>query len=282
MLRTATTRLLHDADLPAVRRLLAADPVAGCLIATRVEATGLERRRLGAELWGHDGDVTHGLDGLCLAGANLVPLSQSAPALAGFADRAAAQGRRCSSIVGVESAVDAVWTQLAAEWGPARDVRTGQPLMAVSERSTLPPDPAVRAVVPEELDILMPACVAMFTEEVGVSPIGSDSGRGYRGRIRELIGAGRAFARIEDGEVVFKAELGAVSERACQIQGVWVRPDRRGEGIGAAGTSAVVAAALATFAPVVSLYVNDYNEPALGAYRRVGFRQVGTFMTVLF
>lgn len=277
----ATTRLLDDADLGAVSRLLAADPIAGCLIATRVETAGVDARRLGAELWGYETGADR-LDGLCLSGANLVPLSESASALAGFAERAAAQGRRCSSIVGVEHAVEAVWTQLVGAWGPARDVRAGQPLMAVSERSSLAPDPDVRVVVPAELDILMPACVAMFTEEVGVSPVGSDGGRGYRGRVRELIGAGRAYARIENGEVVFKAELGAVSSQACQIQGVWVRPDRRGQGIGAAGTAAVVAAALDSVAPVVSLYVNDYNEQALRAYRRVGFRQVNTFMTVLF
>ena len=35
-------------------------------------------------------------------------------------------------------------------------------------------------------------------------------------------------------------------------------------------------------APVVSLYVNDYNEAAMAAYRRVGFRPVGTYATVLF
>ena len=33
---------------------------------------------------------------------------------------------------------------------------------------------------------------------------------------------------------------------------------------------------------VVSLYVNDYNVRALAAYRRVGFREVGAFATVLF
>ncbi|WP_258933656.1 hypothetical protein [Nesterenkonia pannonica] len=35
-------------------------------------------------------------------------------------------------------------------------------------------------------------------------------------------------------------------------------------------------------APTVSLYVNDYNAPALSTYRRVGFDQVGTYATVLF
>jgi len=32
----------------------------------------------------------------------------------------------------------------------------------------------------------------------------------------------------------------------------------------------------------VSLYVNDYNTAARAAYDRVGFRQVGTYASVLF
>jgi predicted GNAT family acetyltransferase len=45
--------------------------------------------------------------------------------------------------------------------------------------------------------------------------------------------------------------------------------------------AAVVAGALRDIAPTVSLYVNDYNAPAVAAYQRVGFTQVGTFATVL-
>ena len=32
---------------------------------------------------------------------------------------------------------------------------------------------------------------------------------------------------------------------------------------------------------VVSLYVNDYNAPAMALYRSLGFEQVGLFATVL-
>jgi predicted GNAT family acetyltransferase len=32
----------------------------------------------------------------------------------------------------------------------------------------------------------------------------------------------------------------------------------------------------------VSLYVNDFNRPARAAYGRVGFAEVGSFMSVLF
>ena len=92
----------------------------------------------------------------------------------------------------------------------------------------------------DELDMLLPASIAMFTEEVGVSPVGPDGGAAYRARVAELIRAGRSFARIEDGQVVFKAEIGAVTPLACQVQGVWVPPELRGRGHATRGMAAVV------------------------------------------
>jgi predicted GNAT family acetyltransferase len=122
----------------------------------------------------------------------------------------------------------------------------------------------------------------MYTEEIGVSPVGRDGGAFYRARVAESVRLGRTYVQVEDGRVVFKAELAAVTAAACQVQGVWVAPDRRGQGLGVAGMSAVVADALRTVAPVVSLYVNHFNATALAVYSRCGFRQVGTFASVLF
>ena len=64
-----------------------------------------------------------------------------------------------------------------------------------------------------------------------------DGGRGYRRRVAGLIAAGRAWARFERGQVVFKAEVGSQSPAVGQIQGVWVHPDWRGRGLGTAGTA---------------------------------------------
>jgi len=144
------------------------------------------------------------------------------------------------------------------------------------------PDPAVRFVRPEELEVLLPACVAMFTEEIGVRPDNGDGGAAYRARVAELIASGRSFARIENGRVLFKAEIGAATRTACQVQGVWVAPELRGSGLGTAGTAAVVELARRYVAPVVSLYVNSFNAPARRAYEKVGFTRIGTFASILF
>lgn len=280
MLQTTALRVLRPHDLPEVTDLLARDPVADVFVASRVQAVGLDPTRLGGELWGHVVDGR--LDALCHAGANLVPVQAGPQAVAAFAERARRQGRRCASIVGDAAAVGAMWEVLEPAWGPARDVRARQPLMAVDRSPAVEPDPLVRPVRPDELDILVPACVAMFIEEVGVSPLSADGGAMYRARVAELIRAGRAFARIEDGRVVFKAEVGAVTDQACQVQGVWVPPELRGRGLSVPGMAAVVEHALRDIAPVVSLYVNDYNEAARATYRRVGFTDRGTFMSVLF
>jgi predicted GNAT family acetyltransferase len=154
--------------------------------------------------------------------------------------------------------------------------------MAVSGPPLVEPDEGVRRVRTDEIDILMPASIAMFTEEVGVSPLAGDGGSAYRARVTELVRSGRAFARIEEGRVIFKAEVGAATPQACQVQGVWVRPEYRGQGLAAPGMAAVVTQSQATIAPVVSLYVNDFNHPARAAYLRTGFREVGRFMSVLF
>jgi predicted GNAT family acetyltransferase len=277
VLKVGGARLLDDRDRRAVRAVLESDPVAACMVAARVEVAGLDAWRLGGELWA----VGSGVDGLCFSGANLVPLRGDRTALRSFADRARRHGRTCSSVVGRAELVLPLWAELADHWTPAREVRAEQPLMVLAGPPAVRPDPWVRQVRPDELDRYLPAAVAMFTEEVGVDPCAGDGGAGYRSRVAELLAAGRAFARFEDGEVVFKAEIGALSAQVGQIQGVWVHPQRRGLGLATVGTAAVVEY-LARVGRIASLYVNAFNHPARAVYRRVGFQQIASFATVLF
>ncbi|WP_406145605.1 GNAT family N-acetyltransferase [Streptomyces sp. NBC_01012] len=281
MLTQTTTRVLDPGELPAALTILESAPVENAFVTSRVHVAGLDPWRLGGEMWGWYADGR--LRSLCYSGANLVPICATPEAVRAFADRARRAGRRCSSIVGPAGPTAQLWRLLEPSWGPAREVRPNQPLMVTDRPSDeIAADPFVRRVRKEEMDVLMPACVAMFTEEVGISPLAGDGGLLYQARVAELITTGRSFARIEDGKVLFKAEIGAATPRACQIQGVWVSPEARGRGLSETGMAAVLRHALSDVAPVVSLYVNDYNTPARKAYSRVGFRETGAFMSVLF
>jgi len=194
---SSAVRLLDERDRGAVLAICDRDPVTNVFVSSRVRALGLEPGRLGAQMWGHGPGGR--LESLCYSGANLVPVAATPDAVVAFADRALRQGRRCSSVVGPASEVQALWALLRPRWGPARDVRPVQPVMVIDGPPLVPPDPLVRRVRLDELDILWPACVAMFTEEVGVSPTAGDGGASYRARLQQLIRAGRAFARIEGG-----------------------------------------------------------------------------------
>ena len=277
MLTTGLARILGPAQEAEVARVLASDPVANCLVAARFEQAGMDSRGLGGQFWG----VSGGRDGVCFDGPNLVPLSGDKHSLKAFAQAASRAGRRCASILGSAELVLPMWDKLSSRWGPAREVRADQPLLACTERAQCAADPLMRQVQPAEIDIYYPAAVAMFTEEVGVDPRLPDGGVGYRARVQELIAAGRSFARFEDGRVIVKAEIGALSSRAGLIQGVWVAPGHRGRGLAAPAVATLVQHTH-SLRRIPSLYVNSHNAAARAAYRRVGFRQVGTFASVLF
>jgi hypothetical protein len=288
LFRRQHLRPLGPADATELLDLCGRDPVTNVFVASRVERYGIDPPGVRGELYGW---FSRGeLVSACWYGANLVPVEAVPEAQRAFTQHALQVGRRCSSLVGPADAVLAMWSSLESRWGPARDVRGDQPLMVIDHPSPLPPDPAVRRAGRGDLEALVPAAVAMFTEEVGYSPLQADGGTAYRMRVAQLVDDGHAFVRVDrdpDGgsdrdRVVFKADLGAVSRQVAQVQGVYVDPACRGRGVAAPAMAAVVALALEQGVSAVSLYVNSFNAPALAAYRRAGFEQVGTFATVLF
>ena len=227
-------------DMAAVRQVLDDDPVGSCMVASRVAEHGIEpvrdrRRTVDA--------ARAPSESLCYAGANLIPLRGGAGDLNAFADKAMSAARRCSSLVGRAELVLPMWQRLEHAWGPARDVREHQPLMALGTA------PAVRRSTPRcgrcASTNSTPTSSRRSTcssARSGIDPRIGDGGRGYRRRVAGLIAAGRAWARFERGQVVFKAEVGSQSPAVGQIQGVWVHPDWRGRGLGTAGTATLAAA----------------------------------------
>jgi hypothetical protein len=273
-------RPLGAADVDAFLALTARHPVVNVFADHRARTTNLEPRWLGGEMWGRfdGGDLISA----CHVGANLVPIEATADDARAFAERALTRSRSVSTIVGPHEAVEVFWNTVAGSWGRPRELRWNQPHMEIGTAPLVEPAPDVRRTNRADLDLLYPACVAMYTEEVGISPELGGGAELYRARVQQLISRGWSFARFEDDRLVFKAEVACASPYAAQIQGVYVPPDRRGEGLAASGMAAVVDLVRREIAPTVSLYVNEWNAPARRAYERVGFRETTRFSTVMF
>ncbi|WP_067439748.1 GNAT family N-acetyltransferase [Nocardioides jensenii] len=273
-------RPLGPDDVPQFLALVAASPVVNVFADYRARTTKLEPRWLGGEVAGRfEGDT---LVSAVHLGANLVPV-EVRPEDYEELGRYALRGRaRVSTIVGPADAVEGLWQAMAAEWGRPREVRPHQPHLEIAGPPSVEPHPGVRRTVAGDIDAAYPACVAMYTEEVGISPEWGGGGNLYRARVMQLISKGWQFALVEDGRVVFKAEVACASPSAAQIQGVYVVPDRRGEGLATRCMAAVTEMVRADIAPVASLYVNDHNIGARKAYERAGFVETTKFTTIMF
>lgn len=274
--------MLGPVDRDRFLALAARDPVVNVFVDYRARLTNLDERWLGGQVWGRfvDGELVAG----CHLGANLVPVQCTEEDARAFAPVALRRRRTVGTIVGPLEPVRALWREVGHRWDTPREERWNQPHLEIDSPPLVAPDPRVRATTPEDLSVLYPACVAMYTEEVGVSPeVEPGSGDHYRARVQQLIAKGWSFASFDEDGVLFKAEVACVTPHAAQVQGVWVRPDQRGQGLGTSGMAAVIAhVRRRRIAPVVSLYVNDWNVAARAAYARVGMRQTATLATLMF
>lgn len=273
------SRILDVDDRDRVARILDANPVRNCFVASRLDL-GLLNAGGQSQLWGYP---SHDPYALLHVGTNLVPVNTDERARAAFVEDLG-RWRSFISMVGPDDEVLPLWDALQSRWGEhyrrARVVRPRQLVMARSEPCEHAGHPGLCHPTAETFESYFAAAAAMYAEELLEDPLKTNA-LGYRTYVRSLVQRGRAYAIVDGREVLFKADVGAVSDRVAQIQGVWVRPDLRGRGLATSGMAAVTNA-IVSEGLIASLYVNDFNAPAIGAYRSCGYEQVATFASVLF
>ncbi|MBC5810253.1 MAG: GNAT family N-acetyltransferase, partial [Candidatus Eremiobacteraeota bacterium] len=157
-----------------------------------------------------------------------------------------------------------------------------QPVFALRQTTLVAHAPdglAIARARPDEVGELTIEAAKMSAGELGGPAYPIEDA--YRRRIAAAIDAGQFWRARRDGVLVFQCYLGPHSRSTAQIQGVWTPRAARGRG-DATRALAAIASALLGEHHSLSLYVNDFNKPAIALYERVGFERAGEFQTVLF
>ena len=194
-------------------------------------------------------------------------------AIAMIAERIITRMLPVRAIISPQTLVDKLWQRLRTRIDPPTVVRMNQPVYAIRRRLDFPELTMARYATVDDLEQLVPACAAMHKEEVGIDPLERDAA-GYRERIRELVDRRRAIVRIIDGAIVSKCEFSAVSDDAVQLMGVWTNPKYRRRGF-SRELLREVCGHLFRRGKNVTLFVNDFNLPAISLYESIGFRRIG-------
>ncbi len=139
-----------------------------------------------------------------------------------------------------------------------------------------------RAARPEDGEEIVSMCLALNREDPGLASVGAEQVRETLATFQRQPGRGRAVVVEVDDRVVGYAFLvpfwsNEVGGEVCEVDELYVRPERRGEGLGSALFGAIDAGRFGAFA-ATALGVSDGNAGARRLYERLGFRAVGTTM----
>jgi predicted GNAT family acetyltransferase len=132
------------------------------------------------------------------------------------------------------------------------------------------PVSCLRRATPDEVDLVVPVHAAMTVEETGVNPLEVDP-TGFRERCARRIQQGRVWVCIEDQQIVFKADVISDLPEINYLEGIYVRPQDRGQGLGTRCLKQLTNVLL-THTKSVCLLAKEENSMALACYRNAGYR----------
>jgi predicted GNAT family acetyltransferase len=202
-----------------------------------------------------------------------VPRDVTNAAIAVIAERLVTRMVPVRAIISPAALVETLWNAVKDRLDPPTVVRMNQPIYAIRGRLDYPDLQEATYSSMRDLDALVPACAAMHAEEVGIDPLERDAA-GYRDRVRELIDKKRSVIRKAQGLIVSKCEYSAVTPDCVQLMGVWTNPRARRHGY-ARALLREVCGHLARKGKTVTLFVNDFNAPAIALYESLGFERIG-------
>ena len=130
--------------------------------------------------------------------------------------------------------------------------------------------PGLRLATVDDLDLIMPVHAQMAFAETGVNPLEKDP-EGFRQRCTRRIENGRTWVLVQNGALLFKADVISDTPEVMYLEGIWVTPDERGKDYGLRSMSQL-AQTLLSRRQSLCLLVNEKNTAAQLFYKRAGYK----------
>ena len=275
-LPVAFVERLAEKHRDEVLAFLAARPLHTMIMAGWVRANGLVSPLHRGVFYGCR-DAAGQLTGVALIGHATMFEARTETALAALA-RLAQACPDAHMLLGESEQVQSFWAHYAPSGQPLRLFCREQLFTQSLPVVVHEPLPGLRPATLAALDLIVPVHAQMAFAESGVNPLAQDA-EGFRRRCSRRIEHGETWVCVEDGRLLFKADIISETPAVIYLEGVWVHPDERGRGYGRRGLSQLSRTLLQRTA-AVSLLANETNVGAHAFYRRTGFKLSGRFDTI--
>jgi uncharacterized protein len=222
-------------------------------------------------------DLNGQLEGVALVGHATLLETVSDRALAALA----AVARECPNthmIMGEKERVTEFWNHYS-EAGRSQRLACREWLFELTwPVEAREPVQGLRPATAAELELVAPIHAELAFAESGVNPLASDP-KGFCKRCLRRIDQRRTWVVVENGSLLFKADVISKTPEVIYLEGIWLREDSRGTDLGTRLMSELLRRLLED-TESVCLLVNEKNELAQGFYRKCGFHIRATYETI--
>jgi uncharacterized protein len=217
------------------------------------------------------------LQGVALIGRYILVETRSDAAMEAFA-HVAQDCRHAHMLLGEQDQVETFW-EYYADGGQSQGLYCREYLLEQRWPVEVKPAvPGLRLATSDDLDLIVPAHAQIAFDESGTDPLQVDP-EGFRQRCARRIELGQSWVLIEDGRLIFKAEVVSDTPETIYLEGIWVDSQDRGRGIGARCMSQL-SRNLLLRSSSVCLLVNEKNRSARAFYEKAGFKFISYYDTI--
>ena len=267
---------LNAGDEDEVLDFLAARPIHTVFMASLIRDNGLSSSRNRGSFYACR-DLQNQLEGVALIGHATLIEARTAASVRAFA-RLAGYCLNAHLIRGERETINYFWKNYPSGGQELRLVcrellfEQRKPLPLVEKVDTL------RPATLRDLDPVLEVNAALAFEESGVNPLYSDPG-GFRQRTARRIEQDRVWVWVQEGKLIFKADVIADTPQAVYLEGVYVHPEERLKGHGLRCMTQLARILLAQ-SNSICLTINERNRNAAGFYAKAGYQLLSHYETI--